>query len=353
MDAPPDPRPRATSTPGRLLPRERLPAIGASRPTKSVAAQALRRAVRGAPGRRTRRLRHRRPRRGEGDDLFAPTLFPELAVPTLTCSSCATAADRKLLGWRGQVRNCRSHAPQPPASASGAGTRTRRTGIPADYRRRQRMPLDAGVDNGCLWFVPGSRSSPCSPHKPRATTPRHIRTGRASTPARPYACPPGQGRVVPPPAHAALPQPAPPAAPAACANSTTRPVKRQVPATDPRSPTGGGFGSPVFRTSRHRAASNPAVIDRRSAFARRLVRNPGGGRGAGKVSGGGRKGGPTAARPGQRSSGDIAGPRMVRHRSTAHRACFRPALRSLILRCSTAAPTVSVSSMVDSSAPTQ
>ena len=114
-----------------------------------------------------------RPYDAEGDDLFAQALFPEARFPELRETQFVRNGRRiaaKLLGVpEGELQNW-GHMLSKPA----------RIGYEAPWHQDEAywephmeyhavgnwMPLDdADVDNGCLWFVPGSHKGEVLRHK--------------------------------------------------------------------------------------------------------------------------------------------------------------------------------------------
>ena len=120
-----------------------------------------------------------RPYDEEGPDLFAQALFPELAVPALRDTQFVRNGKRiacKLLG-------------QPEDKVHNWGhmlSKSARVGAAAPWHQDEAywdpaydyhavgnwMPLDdADIDNGCLWFLPGSHRSDVLAHKHKGDDP--------------------------------------------------------------------------------------------------------------------------------------------------------------------------------------
>ncbi len=120
-----------------------------------------------------------RPYDEEGDDLFAQALFPELAVPALRDTQFVRNGKRiacKLLGQPEDKVHNWGHMLRKPARIGESAPWHQDEAYwdpELDYHAVGNwMPLDdAEVDNGCLWFVPGSHRLPVLAHKHKGDDP--------------------------------------------------------------------------------------------------------------------------------------------------------------------------------------
>jgi ectoine hydroxylase-related dioxygenase (phytanoyl-CoA dioxygenase family) len=114
-----------------------------------------------------------------GEDLFAQALFPELAVPELRDTQFVRNGKRiacKLLGEPPERVHNWGHMLRKPARIGESAPWHQDEAYwepELDYHAVGNwMPLDdADVDNGCLWFIPGSHRLPILRHKHKGDDP--------------------------------------------------------------------------------------------------------------------------------------------------------------------------------------
>ena len=266
-----------------------------------------------------------RPYDAEGADLFAQALFPELAVPGLRETQFVRNGKRiacKLLGAPPRRR--------PPLGPHALQAGPHRESAPwhqdeaywepdLDYHAVGNwMPLDdADIDNGCLWFPPGSHRLDVLAHKHKGDDPAvHIlelvepvdTSAAVPVPTRAGGAPFHHPHAAPLAAQHDRPRTGGPT-PTSTRPSAGRAGRARRASVDHRGSQGlrGPNGVPAVMPDR--AATNPAVVDPSStrgpcrSRARRRARRR-------RFGGGGTQGRPNKLlRPDERAVlGDIAGP---------------------------------------------